>query len=621
MSVRFAETADGALVRRHREGDEGQPFAVLYSRFFPRLVRTCERRTHDRALSEDIAQETLIRALANIGTFDASRPLWPWLKTIATRLIIDHMRERCREVLGEPVDRPIDCDDENWRVERPILNQSLSNLPSRQNIAMQLRYLDDWTPSEVANFLGLTRNSTEQLLHRARLRLRREYQKVSRGMLGTILLPLGAIRRRLHRAVDEIRARIGSSIDPFLSASSSSIASGVAALVVTLAALAPIAPVATHSLGGATPAGGSTQIAPARGTSQRVLAAAPTRSSRGSGSLARRLLDPTKDATPEDTQFTSIAESPDYENDHMLFASGTVCPRAGCEVLFVSRDGGATWTQSESRDFRGHSVLLPPNYPADPRIFAMGSSGLQVSADAGQSFELALPIEGDVAISPLFDSSDPRILIGASVVTEYWAYQQPVAKPAALIGPAGKWLTVAFSPAYAKDLTIFAGGVRPDAGGTLRPTVNRCADYVCDSVVFSEGGDAPEIRISPRFDRDSVVYAFNGSYLFRSKDRGTTFESSTPWGSTKATIKDLLVSESGAIYAALESSNGRVTGVFRSVDGGATWNGGRVRFNSFEHGVRALSLTPDGRLIALSSGSGLACSSDLGRTWAARCNR
>jgi hypothetical protein len=248
----------------------------------------------------------------------------------------------------------------------------------------------------------------------------------------------------------------------------------------------------------------------------------------------------------------------------------------------------------------------------------MGPSGLQVSTDGGTSFDVALPIQGDVAISPLFDGADPRLLIGATVVTEYWADSE-LAKPATLIGPAGTWLTVAFSPAYALDHAVFVGGVRPDTTGTLRPTVNRCVDSVCDSIVFSEGFDAPFLRPSPTLANDGTVYAFTAHTLFRSLDEGRTFAVTSPAFARTANMRDALTMSDGSVLVAVEMPGGAGGGIFRSADGGTSWTKTRVALAGFTRGVTRLILAPDGRLLALGADLGIACSGDAGSTWTRRC--
>src|SRR5687767_14928867 len=62
------------LERDVAEQTSTEDFAVLYRRYWPRLVRLVVRRTGDTSLAEDIAQETLARALHNFQALDTGYP-------------------------------------------------------------------------------------------------------------------------------------------------------------------------------------------------------------------------------------------------------------------------------------------------------------------------------------------------------------------------------------------------------------------------------------------------------------------------------------------------------------------------------------------------------------------
>ncbi|MDQ3951828.1 MAG: RNA polymerase sigma factor, partial [Actinomycetota bacterium] len=200
----MTELTDAALVQSALRED-GEAFGHLYRRFYPRLVRLIVRKTGDRALAEDVAQEALLRALDKLDTFDNSRPLWPWLKVIATNLAVDAGRKRSREVEWEPEDAASlpakelpSCED------GMVLAEVLANLPDRQRVAVSLRYLQDWESSEAASFLGLSIPAFEQLLFRARKRLRLEYSRIAQGALGVF----GAPGRWLREEAVRLAARL-----------------------------------------------------------------------------------------------------------------------------------------------------------------------------------------------------------------------------------------------------------------------------------------------------------------------------------------------------------------------------------------------------------------------------
>ena len=194
---------DGALVEAYLRGDLDS-FDILYGRFFPRLVRLCAR-VGARDEAEDLAHEALLRARAVLPSFDTARPLWPWLKAIATRLTIDRGRRTAREI---PVaffaeDAVVDTGS-SLVEERALLVEAMRNLTAAHRTALRLRYVEDWTTEQAAAFLGLTSTAFKQLLYRARGRLRAEYRRLS-GPLAGVLLPLRRLRQWMELQASRIR--------------------------------------------------------------------------------------------------------------------------------------------------------------------------------------------------------------------------------------------------------------------------------------------------------------------------------------------------------------------------------------------------------------------------------
>ena len=60
----------------------------------PRMHRYCARMTGSALDGEDVMQEAIFEAYLKLGSFDASRPLGPWLFRIAHNRCIDFLRRR-----------------------------------------------------------------------------------------------------------------------------------------------------------------------------------------------------------------------------------------------------------------------------------------------------------------------------------------------------------------------------------------------------------------------------------------------------------------------------------------------------------------------------------------------
>jgi RNA polymerase sigma-70 factor (ECF subfamily) len=247
--------SDGELVDAHLCG-EREAFAALYTRFQRRLVRLLRGRTGDAGLAEDLAHETLMRALANFDRFDREKPMWPWLKQIALNLSIDHSRrQRVAHVpLEEVLATPDAVDWTDAVEERCLLAVALQALPQRQQRAITLCDVEGLAPSDAAGVMGVGKGALEQLLHRGRTQMRRDYLRLARDR-GYALpwLPLANVSPVRVRIADLARAFVRwlCQAQPFVAdAASTAVAVVVAATVTALASPASFAaPAATGGTG------------------------------------------------------------------------------------------------------------------------------------------------------------------------------------------------------------------------------------------------------------------------------------------------------------------------------------------------------------------------------------
>jgi RNA polymerase sigma-70 factor, ECF subfamily len=252
------EPPDGELVGAHLHG-RPDAFTILYRTYQPRLVGWLARRTNDRAAAEDLAHDTLTRALSGLDNFDRDKPLWPWLRAIATNLATDQHRAAATQLPTVSHDNAIrdaqratTDDNADLLAERDLLTHALHTLPDRQRVAMTLRYLHDWAPADIGRLMDLTRVSTEQLLLRARRRLCREYQKLTRedhyGWAWPLLLPYHALRDRLARLRDSLASTAPGPATATTEALATTAAIGMLAVITAAISLAGGLPSASAAL-------------------------------------------------------------------------------------------------------------------------------------------------------------------------------------------------------------------------------------------------------------------------------------------------------------------------------------------------------------------------------------
>jgi RNA polymerase sigma-70 factor (ECF subfamily) len=180
--VRFATAVDfvvlsAAVLAGFRTGDADAVRAVYQE--FGRLVFAVAHRTlGSRELAEEATQLTFVKAWQGAAGFDESRPLGPWLATIARRTAIDvHRREARRR--GEPLGTV--AGDDPSVIELPpsvdraydvwSVRQAIDELPPDEREVMRLQHLEELTQVEVAARLGLSVGTVKSRSFRAHRRL------------------------------------------------------------------------------------------------------------------------------------------------------------------------------------------------------------------------------------------------------------------------------------------------------------------------------------------------------------------------------------------------------------------------------------------------------------------
>lgn len=179
MSEPATPYQDDALVARARHGDAAA-LAVLYHRHAPALLRYLERRTADRALSEDVLQETFLRIFERRGRYDEKGRCRAWLFTIATRLANDRVRTtRRRKEITEafaPDLAPRAIHDPLARVRHQEIlgeiEQALCDLPPVYAATFQLRVCESFSYREIGEMLGEPEGTLRSRVHHALRRIR-----------------------------------------------------------------------------------------------------------------------------------------------------------------------------------------------------------------------------------------------------------------------------------------------------------------------------------------------------------------------------------------------------------------------------------------------------------------
>ena len=126
----------------------------------------------DRA--DDLVQETMLRALANIHSFQPGTNMNAWLFTILRNLFRSEYRKRKREVEdadGGYADSLKSQPDQLGRVEFQEFRTALGQLPDEQREALILVGASGFSYEEAADICGCAVGTIKSRVNRARTRL------------------------------------------------------------------------------------------------------------------------------------------------------------------------------------------------------------------------------------------------------------------------------------------------------------------------------------------------------------------------------------------------------------------------------------------------------------------
>ncbi len=166
-------------------GGSQSAFEQIVRRYQGPGVSLIARMTGDRALAEDLAQETFVKAFRSLAAFDTTRRLSSWLFRIAHNTTIDAIR-RSRPPpasidsthiasaagLDEPATPPEPDPVERHELGR-ALEAALAQLRPDQRAAIVLRYENGLSFVEIGTVLGVPEVTARSHVHRARKELAR----------------------------------------------------------------------------------------------------------------------------------------------------------------------------------------------------------------------------------------------------------------------------------------------------------------------------------------------------------------------------------------------------------------------------------------------------------------
>lgn len=177
----LTELAAG-VVDRARRGDE-EAFQLIFTRYGRPILRFIQNLVQNRALAEELAQETFVRAYRNLGGLRDASHLSTWLFGIARNVVRESAREHRRDERRIPLDEPeslalesIGRLPEGMMLDRElneVIGQALLELDDDKRVVFTLKIFHEMSYEEISRITGHSIGKLKTDLHRARQLMRR----------------------------------------------------------------------------------------------------------------------------------------------------------------------------------------------------------------------------------------------------------------------------------------------------------------------------------------------------------------------------------------------------------------------------------------------------------------
>ena len=196
----MAKLSESQRIRRAIQGDRGA-LGDLLRDLQPRLYNVTLRMVGNPDDASELTQETMLRIIQHIGSFDGQSAFSTWAIRIAMNLSISHLRKRKVRLaasldavphgssqLGQATalhqaleDQREPQPDERVQQQEMIdqLTTALGQVDTSLRAILILRDLQEMDYSQIAQVLALPLGTVKSRLFRARLALRRQMYKLS----------------------------------------------------------------------------------------------------------------------------------------------------------------------------------------------------------------------------------------------------------------------------------------------------------------------------------------------------------------------------------------------------------------------------------------------------------
>jgi len=187
----LAQMSDEVLLSRYRDSGRTEDFDALVHRYENELFRYLVRYTGDRALAEDVFQNTFLQVHLKRALYEDGRPVRPWLYSIATHQAVDALRK-----VGRHPTVSLDQRTSTGEADAGSLIDLLVSEGEGPLAELQGEERRQWVRESVAQLPEVLRQTLILAYHQDL-----KYREIAE----ILKIPVGTVKSRLHAALAKLQ--------------------------------------------------------------------------------------------------------------------------------------------------------------------------------------------------------------------------------------------------------------------------------------------------------------------------------------------------------------------------------------------------------------------------------
>lgn len=178
--------SDAELVTRFLKEQDPYSFSQLYRRYAARVYAKCFSILANDAQARDAVQDIFIKVFLNLSRFNENSAFSTWLYSITYNYCIDLLRRKKKMpvLLADDVSRigdepiPDVPDSVLLEMKHERLEVVLQHLSENDRLVLLMKYMDDMSIKEMADFFHKTESAIKMQLMRAKHRAQLVYRQL-----------------------------------------------------------------------------------------------------------------------------------------------------------------------------------------------------------------------------------------------------------------------------------------------------------------------------------------------------------------------------------------------------------------------------------------------------------